>query len=902
MLIVVTGPPRSGVEFIRQILMAGGIGTTGADASDAVSALHDWLFETLGGSWWDVPHLDPAWLPQAIVDAFQDRARRLIAQHREHTAWVIADTRMALLLSLWKPLLPTWCAILAARDALATAAALQHEPQASFPLPHGLALWEHYTAAALSNLGGCRVLVVDPDAFTDAPAASLRRLHDALAEAGTNMAAIPDGPSPPPLFRTAAAAGALSVRQAELEDILRAAKSEPGWSTVPATPLPDWQPPALIDLNRQHRLVLDPPPTGVPEPRPTTSRQRRLRIPRQWVAGMEHLLCRAYYGIPLLPYPHKRRGVLWLHRHLSWLTRHTESFQHFKRQAGDGAAPQADDTTATDRSEDTDAGPVSTASQVSISLVMPVFNAEPAWLRAAIDSVMQQSYPHWELCIADDGSTRADTRAVLAALDHPRIRLTLLPVNQGIAPTTNAALALASGTFVGFMDHDDLLTPDALQCMAEAIDRHDPDILYSDEDKVDTNGRLHDPHLKPAYSPDLLLAQNYMSHFTVCRRSLIDAVGGLRTGYDGAQDHDLLLRLVERTERVHHIPKVLYHWRQIPGSTSLGLDQKSGAWAAGLRAVGDAVARRGIAGDVQYGPYGGTYRVRRRVSGTPRVSIIVPFRDQPALLSQCLDSILEATAYQHWELIAVDNHSSDPAIAALRNAYSARDARIRFIDYAVPFNYAQINNHAAGLARGEHLLLLNNDISIIDDDWLEILLAHSQRPEVGAVGCKLLYPDDSLQHAGIIIGLGGVAGHSHKHLPNTTGGYFSRPHLTHDISAVTAACLMVKSALYRACGGLDERRLRVAFNDVDFCLRLREAGYLNIYAADCVLYHHESKSRGYEDNPAKIARFAQEIAFMQRRHQAILAAGDPYYHPDLTLHGDSFSLKQAYARTVEGSH
>ncbi len=525
-----------------------------------------------------------------------------------------------------------------------------------------------------------------------------------------------------------------------------------------------------------------------------------------------------------------------------------------------------------------------------ISIIMPVYNVEPRWLELAIRSVRRQIYSNWELCIADDCSTRQETQAVLCQLNDPRCKVKFLENNQGIAGASNAALALAAGEYLAFLDHDDELTPDALYHVAKAINEHDPDLIYSDEDKLSLEGYHLEPHFKPDYSPDLILSTNYICHLSVYRKTLLDQAGRFRDGFAGSQDHDLVLRALDHTDRAHHIPRVLYHWRMIPGSTAARYDSKNYAWEAGRRAIEDTLRRRGIAGEALLGQHPGTYRVKRMIQGQPRISIIMPFRDQPDLLRQCLDSILEKTTYPHFELLGVSNNSVQPETFAIMEHYAAADHRIRFIRHDIPFNYAAINNFAVAQVTGEHLLLLNNDMAVISPDWLEALLEHSQRPEVGAVGAKLYYSDDTVQHGGVIIGVGGIAGHAHRQFQRHNPGYFARLHLIQNLSAVTGACLMVKKSLYEAIGGLDEQNLPVAFNDVDFCLRLRERGYLNVFTPYCELYHHESVTRGYEDTPQKRQRFAREIAYMRKRHAVILQNGDPYYNPNLPLDRDDFGM------------
>ena len=378
------------------------------------------------------------------------------------------------------------------------------------------------------------------------------------------------------------------------------------------------------------------------------------------------------------------------------------------------------------------------------------------------------------------------------------------------------------------------------------------------------------------------------------RRTLIERIGGFRAGYEGAQDYDLLLRATERGERVRHIAQVLYHWRMTPGSTATTSSAKPKSWEAGQRALSESLARRGVSASAEPGPYPNTFRVRRPIVGQPLVSILVPFRDKPELLSTCIESILEKTDYPHFEIVGIDNGSIDPQMHLLMRELERRDSRVRFVTYEAPFNYSSINNFGARRARGEHLLLLNNDTEIIEAVWLRSLLEHSQRPEVGVVGAKLLYSDSRIQHAGVIVGIGGVAGHAHLLQPCDHPGYFSRAQLQQNMSAVTFACAMTRRDVFEKLGGLNERELSIAFNDIDYCLRAREAGYLVVYTPYATLYHHESKTRGYEDNPEKQARFFREITYMQARHAAILQQGDPYYNPNLRLDTHDFSARPGY--------
>ncbi len=616
------------------------------------------------------------------------------------------------------------------------------------------------------------------------------------------------------------------------------------------------------------------------------------RRPRSFSA--EQRLHHWFYSVPGINAARKRALILWLHQHAAWLTRRTFSYQLYVRSR-EAELP----STAAEPRMDAARAKIIVAGMSTpplISIVMPVYNVKRAWLMAAVDSVRRQFYPHWELCIADDASTLAETKRALSELSRgdARIKITRLPANAGIAGASNAALQLASGTHIGLLDNDDALSRDALLEVAQAIIADDPDVVYSDEDKLDVDGRHVDVHFKSDFNLDYFLSINYLCHFTVLRRALLERIGGFRAGYEGAQDYDLFLRATESGELVQHIAKVLYHWRMTPGSTATTSSAKPKSWDAGRRALAESLQRRAIDAVADTGPYPNTYRVRRNITGQPLVSILLPFRDKPELVSTCILSVLEKTDYAHFEVVGIDNGSTDPATDTLMRDLERRDARVRFLRYDKPFNYSSINNFGAGHARGEHLLLLNNDTEVISAEWLQAMLEHSQRPEVGVVGAKLLYPDERIQHAGVIVGIGGVAGHAHLLMPAQEPGYFSRAQLLQNLSAVTFACAMTRRAVWKQLGGLNERDLSIAFNDIDYCLRAREAGYLVVYTPYASLYHYESKTRGYEDNPEKQARFFREISYMQSRHRTALERGDPYYNPNLRLDTHDFAAIPGY--------
>ena len=534
-----------------------------------------------------------------------------------------------------------------------------------------------------------------------------------------------------------------------------------------------------------------------------------------------------------------------------------------------------------------------------ISVLLPVYNTDEAWLRKCLDSVLSQIYPHWELCIADDASTLPHVRSILEEYRNGdgRVRLVFRETNGHISAASNSALSLAAGDYVALLDHDDELTPDALYEIAALIGRHpETDMIYTDEDKIDTQGRRHSPFFKPDWSPDTFLSLMYTCHLGVYRTALVRKIGGFREGFEGSQDYDLVLRLTERTDRIRHIPRVLYHWRSIPASSASSFDSKGYAQDAGLRAVREALERRGedaVAEPVE--GLSGRYRARYRLPGRPLVSIVIPTRDLSALLETCLHSVFERTAYDRFEVIIVDNDSREPETRELFRRWQEREpARFRVVPMPIPFNFPALINEGVRKARGDLVLLLNNDIEVVSGDWLAEMAAQAMRPRVGAVGVKLLYPDDTVQHAGVVLGIGGVAGHSHKYLSNDRTGYFDRLRITANYAAVTGACLMVERTKFDDAGGFDEA-LPVAFNDVDFCIRLLKAGFYNLCLSHPVLYHHESKTRGPEDTVEKQIRFRGEIDLMEARWGELLK-NDPFYSPHLTRYREDYSISLASYR------
>lgn len=522
-----------------------------------------------------------------------------------------------------------------------------------------------------------------------------------------------------------------------------------------------------------------------------------------------------------------------------------------------------------------------------ISILVPVYNPERAWLERALDSVMSQVYPNWELCICDDGSTKPHVREMLSSYENldRRIKIEYPEENSGISGASNAALSLATGEFVGLLDHDDELTPDALFEVVRLLQEHpEADLVYSDEDIVDEEGNGIAPHFKPDWSPDLLLSHNYITHLGVYRKKIVDEVGGFRKGFEGSQDYDLVLRFTEKTDRIFHIPKVLYHWRSVEGSTVLAAESKPYTHERSRKALSEALKRRGIEGSVEDGYNANFFRVRRKIKENPKVSIIIPTRDNAPLLKNCIDSIERLTGYRNYEILIVDNNSADPETVE----YLA-STRHRVVPFTGEFNYSRINNFAVSQASGEYVLLLNDDTEVITEGWLEAMLEHAQRPEVGAVGAKLLFPNNRIQHAGVVLGFGmpwimGIADHSHKSYNSRSPGHAGALKIIRNYSAVTAACVMLRRAVFDEVGGLDEENLAIAFNDVDLCLRIRELGYLIVYTPYAELYHYESASRGFD----KID--THERKYMIDRWGEILDS-DPYYNPNFSYGTSDFNLR-----------
>lgn len=528
-----------------------------------------------------------------------------------------------------------------------------------------------------------------------------------------------------------------------------------------------------------------------------------------------------------------------------------------------------------------------------ISIAVPAYQTPVEFLRQMIESLIVQTYSNWELCIVNASPDNEEMQKVLAeySAGDSRVRFCNLKENLGIAENTNRAFAMAKGEFVGLLDHDDLLAPNALYEIVKILQDHpQADALYTDEDKVTTELDEHfQPHLKPDFNLDLLRSNNYICHFFVVRKSIVEKAGGFRKEFDGAQDYDFIFRCTENAGEVLHVPEILYHWRTHKASTADNPASKMYAFEAGKRAIEAHLERTGTKGEVSHTQDLGFYRVKYPVQGKPLVSVIIPNKDEKETLQTCLEMLEKNTGYQNFEIIIVENNSTTDEIFRYYKELSG-NRKIHLLRWGKEFNYSAINNFATAHAKGEYLLFLNNDVKSINPDWLEEMLGVCQRPEVGGVGAKLIYPDNTIQHAGCVIGMGGIAGHMFVDMPADRTGYLHKASLLQDMSAVTAACLLMKKEVFEQAGGFTEE-LAVAFNDVDLCLKVRKNGYLIVYDPYAKLYHMESKTRGAEDSKEKVRRFQTEIEYMRCHWIDILKNGDPCYNKNLSLTKWNYSLK-----------
>ena len=551
-----------------------------------------------------------------------------------------------------------------------------------------------------------------------------------------------------------------------------------------------------------------------------------------------------------------------------------------------------------------------------ISVIVPMYKTKEKFFKDLVNCMIKQTYPNWELCLADGSPEKNENYKKYYEKDE-RIKYKFLGENKGIAGNTNAAIQMATGDYIALLDHDDILAEYALYEVARCINKNpNVEFMYSDEDKIDGRDNRYDAYFKPDFAPDTLRCQNYICHFSIFKKEVMEKLEGFRSDYDGAQDYDIFLRMSEivKEENIKHIPKILYHWRVHRESTAqLNSNAKNYAFEAGQKAISDHLKRVGLEGEVSEGCLDGIYRVDYKVKGNPKVSIIIPNKDGKDILKVCIDSVLEKTTYKNYEILVVENNSTSNEIYDYYKEI-IKNENVRVVNYNTGkeilnieecsleytdanrievkpgFNYSAIINFGVRNATGEYSIQLNNDTELITPNWLELMLGFCQREDVGAVGVKLYFPDETIQHAGIVVGLGGIAGNRFKSIPKDGHGYFARESMIENLSAVTGACLMTKTKIYEEVGWMNEE-LAVAFNDVDFCLKIREKGYLVVYNPFVEFWHYESKSRGQEDSPEKIKRFQGEISTFEKRWADFLEKGDPYYNLNLSLDTEVYHIK-----------
>ncbi len=551
-----------------------------------------------------------------------------------------------------------------------------------------------------------------------------------------------------------------------------------------------------------------------------------------------------------------------------------------------------------------------------ISVIVPMYNTKEKFFKDLVNCMINQTYSNWELCLADGSPKQNESLKKYYEKDE-RIKYKFLGENKGIAGNTNAAIEMATGDYIALLDHDDILADYALYEVVYAINKYpNSEFLYSDEDKIDENDNRYDAYFKPDFAPDTLRCQNYICHFSIFKKELMEKLNGFKADYDGAQDYDIFLRMSEiaKPENITHIPKILYHWRVHSESTAkLNSHAKNYAFEAGKKAIEDHLKRVGLDGEVSEGCIEGIYRVDYKVKGNPKVSIVIPNKDGKDILKVCIDSILEKTTYKNYEIVVVENNSDSYEIFEYYKEL-IKNEKIRVVNYNTGkeieneeqssleyvnnnrievkpgFNYSAVINFGARNVSGDYVIQLNNDTELITPNWLELMLGFCQRDDVGAVGVKLYFPDETIQHAGIIVGIGGIAGNRFKSIPKDGHGYFAKESMIENLSAVTAACIMTPRKIYEEVGYMDEG-LAVAFNDVDFCMKIRQKGYLVVYNPFVEFWHYESKSRGQENTPEKIKRFQGEICRFEQRWPEILDSGDPYYNINLSLDTEVYHMK-----------
>ena len=528
-----------------------------------------------------------------------------------------------------------------------------------------------------------------------------------------------------------------------------------------------------------------------------------------------------------------------------------------------------------------------------ISIICPIWNTPENFLTEMIESVANQTYYNWELCLSDGNSENENIRKILNNYKNndKRIKVKFLDKNLGISGNSNEALSLATGDYIGLLDHDDTLAHFALFEAVKAINENpDADFIYSDEDKLSEDGkRRFSPHFKPDFSPDTLRSYNYICHLSIFKKELLNNAGFFKDGYEGSQDYDLILRASEEAKNIIHIPKILYHWRISKNSTALWMDNKTYAFDSAKKALKDHLNRIGLNGKADDGLSKGSYKITYNINKGLLVSVIIPNKDHEEDLKRCIYSIMEKSTYKNFEIIVVENNSESESISKFYDSLTSKYCNIKIIKWNKPFNYSSVNNYAVEFAKGDILLFLNNDTEVINNGWMERMLEHVQRKDVGAAGAKLYYPNNTVQHGGVIIGILDVAGHSHKGFSRNSCGYINRLCVVQNLSAVTGACLMVRKEVFKEAGGFDENFI-LAYGDVDLCLKIRAKGYLIIWTPFSELYHYESITRGYEDTPEKRERINGEIKLFYNKWHDIFKKGDPYYNINLTKNKEDFSI------------
>jgi len=532
--------------------------------------------------------------------------------------------------------------------------------------------------------------------------------------------------------------------------------------------------------------------------------------------------------------------------------------------------------------------------QPKISIIVPMYNTKEKFFKELINSVLEQTYSNWELCFAD-GSPKINENLKKYYENDERIKYKFLNSNKGISENSNEAIKLATGDYIALLDHDDLLAPYALYEVVKMINKYpDVEFIYSDEDKIDQNGNRSEGYFKPDFAPDTLRSQNYICHFSIFKKELMEKLGGFNSEFDGAQDYDIFLRMSEITkpENIKHISRILYHWRIHKESTAkLNSNAKNYAFDKGINALEEHLKRVGLKGKVTPGCINGIYRIDYEVEGEPKVSIVIPNKDGKNILEVCINSVLEKTTYKNYEIVIVENNSETEEIFEYYKELE-KNEKIKVVKYPHKgFNYSGIINYGVKNSTGDYIIQLNNDTELLTSNWLELMLGFCQREDVGAVGVKLYYPDETIQHAGITVGVGGVAGNRFKNIAKDGHAYFSKESMIENLSAVTAACIMTPKKIYEEVGYMDET-LEVAFNDVDFCLKIREKDYLIVYNPFVEFVHYESKSRGLEDTPEKKKRFKNEIDYFMTKWQEFLYEGDPYYNINLSLDTEVYHMKK----------